>query len=173
MKTVVFRGLLAMTLVALVGGVSVGQAATGAAGGEPDAVGAAQEKARHAAAVEANKRKFPIPIPPASELRSLLKKQKAWGDTTPSRQDEPTDSVPQMLHRYGSVIDSASSTCDRAIPTRQEFLNMLRRDPAQANQILRSCNLNLENVSPLPQLPVGKRQLPEDTRQRPVGTWGR
>jgi hypothetical protein len=31
----------------------------------------------------------------------------------------------------------------------------------------------VRTISPLPQLPVSTRQLPEDTRQRPVGTWGR
>ena len=170
LRPVILRGLLSITILTFIGGAVTVRAATGDAA--KDTVGAAGNNASHSPVLDGHERKFPIPIPPASQLRSLLRQQRSRNTITPPPKDSPTDSVPQMLFRYGN-IDFGSPTCNRAIPSRQEFLNMLRRDPGQANQILRSCNLNLGNLSPLPQLPTQQRQLPEDTRQRPVGTWGR
>lgn len=63
------------------------------------------------------------------------------------------------------------SRCDRPIPSKQEFLRMLKERPADAGQILRRCNVPIKSISPIRQLPVGMRQLPVDTRQRPVDTW--
>ena len=63
--------------------------------------------------------------------------------------------------------------CDRPLPTKREFLMMLKQRPADAHQILKRCPVPIRSISPIRQLPVGNRQLPVDTRQRPVGTWGK
>lgn len=62
--------------------------------------------------------------------------------------------------------------CDRPLPTKREFLLMLKERPGDAHQILERCRVPVRSISPIRQLPVNNRQLPVDTRQRPVGTWG-
>jgi hypothetical protein len=120
------------------------------------------------------KPRYPIVIPPASKLRSLLRKQRLLKSSSAKQASHAAPVVPPvMLLPLGSTINLGADECNRAIPTRQEFLDMLRSNPADANQIMRSCAINPRSISPLRQLPVGRRQLPEDTRQRPVGTWGR
>ncbi len=119
-------------------------------------------------------RKFPIEAPPASEVLPRLRKMT---DSRSPVQEKKTTESPQvkMLRRLtgqGAYVALAEPQCFRAIPTRDEFLNMVKNNPADANQILQRCNVDLTGSSPLPQLPVGSRQLPEDTRQRPVQTWG-
>lgn len=123
---------------------------------------------------EIEKPRYPIVIPPASEIRFLLRKQRARKSSGARQENQAKPVVPSvMLPPLGSTVRLGGDRCNRAIPTRQEFLNMLRANPADANQIMQRCAINLRSISPLPQLPVGRRQLPEDTRQRPVGTWGR
>ena len=119
-------------------------------------------------------RKFPIEAPPASEVLPRLRKMT---DSRPRVQEKKIEESPQVkmlrqLTGRGAFVALAEPQCFRAIPTRDEFLDMVRNNPADANQILQRCNVDLTGASPLPQLPVGFRQLPEDTRQRPVQTWG-
>jgi hypothetical protein len=119
-------------------------------------------------------RRFPIEAPPASEVLPRLRKMT---DSRPPVQEKKTSESPQlkMLRRLtgrGAYVALPEPQCFRAAPTRDEFLNMVTNNPADANQILQRCNVDLTGTSPLPQLPVGFRQLPEDTRQRPVQTWG-
>lgn len=125
-------------------------------------------------AVAREKKRYPIVIPPASQLRSLLRAQRAQRSAAGKLQ-EPTQAVEQekVLPPLGLLPFFSQPRCDRSIPTRREFLRMLKRNPADANQILRMCDIDVRSISPIRQLPVGSRQLPEDKRQRPVGTWGR
>ena len=120
------------------------------------------------------KPRYPMTIPPASEIRFLLRKQRALRGSEVRQESQASPTVPYVvLPPLGRAVGLGGNRCNRAIPTRREFLNMLRANPSDANQIMQRCAINLRNISPLPQLPVGRRQLPEDTRQRPVGTWGR
>ncbi len=125
-------------------------------------------------AVIREKKRYPIVIPPASQLRSLLRAQKAQRSAAGKR-EEPTEAAEQekVIPPLGLLPVLSQPRCDRSIPTRRELLKMLKRNPADANQILRMCDMDVRSISPIRQLPVGSRQLPEDKRQRPVGTWGR
>ena len=123
--------------------------------------------------VEPEKPRYPIHIPPASEIRSLLRNQnpqKAVVIKPGSGQAAVPERGPAVS---GKTAHRGGQNCDRAIPTRREFLNMLKSNPADARHILQRCQINVRTISPVRQLPVGNRQLPEDTRQRAVGTWGR
>ncbi|MBI5249040.1 MAG: hypothetical protein HY912_06055 [Desulfomonile tiedjei] len=119
-------------------------------------------------------RQYPIEAPPASEILPRLKK---LAKTRPHAESDGSDvesqkvQILRQLMGRGPQIALPESQCFRSIPTRDEFLRMVRKHPADANQILRRCNIDVRSISPIPQLPVGLRQLPEDTRQRPVGTW--
>jgi hypothetical protein len=118
--------------------------------------------------------KYPIEIPPASELLSHFKEAMRARPPAPARETESETPQQQLLRRLianGMPIALPREQCFRAIPTRDEFLRMVRKNPADANQLLQRCNLDLRGISPLPQLPVGRRQLPVDTRQRPVASW--
>jgi len=119
------------------------------------------------------RRKLPVVIPPAEEVLERLRTLRQERGSRPEAKAEPEKTPPQQILDLRIPADLRPPGCGRAIPTKQEFLNMLRTNPADANQILRKCNIDVRSISPLPQLPVSNRQLPEDRRQRPVGTWGR
>lgn len=125
-------------------------------------------------AVVREKKRYPMVIPPASQLRSLLRSQRAQRSAA-GKLEEPTQAAEQekVIPPLGLLPALSQPRCDRSIPTRRELLRMLKRNPADANQILRMCDIDVRSISPIRQLPVGSRQLPEDKRQRPVGTWGR
>jgi len=108
--------------------------------------------------------------PLAELLRCLRKRKLSSGKPVPK--STPTDARPTARSVDTRSIILPRPPCDRAIPTRSEFLQMLKDSPADAYQILKNCNPDVSSLSPLRQLPEGVRQLPEDTRQRPVGTWG-
>jgi hypothetical protein len=117
-------------------------------------------------------KKYPLEVPPASEVLPRLRK---LTDSRPPVLEKSTETRSQrvrILRQLPGRGALSEPQCFRAAPARQEFLDMVRDNPADANQILQKCNIDLRSISPLPQLPVGSRQLPEDTRQRPVGTWG-
>lgn len=124
-------------------------------------------------AVSETQPRFPIQVPPASEVLPLLRKM---SHARPSPEKKAEEETPQVrllreLTKTGGFVGLSQPQCFRSIPTRDEFLHMVRKHPADANQILQRCNLDVSGISPLRQLPSGVRQLPEDTRQRPVGTW--
>ncbi len=117
--------------------------------------------------------KYPIVIPSTAELREILKNRK------PVQRDAARDNRKNGVVK-GTPLGDLSAVqavgrkrCNRAIPTRAEFLRMLRDRPADARQIMERCKIDVSSISPIRQLPVQVRQLPEDTRQRPVGTWTR
>jgi hypothetical protein len=117
-------------------------------------------------------KKYPLEVPPASEVLPRLRK---LTDSRPQVREKRTETrSPRalILRQLAGKGAPPAPQCFRAAPTRAEFLNMARDNPADANQILHRCTIDLRSISQLPQLPVGSRQLPEDTRQRPVGTWG-
>lgn len=118
--------------------------------------------------------KYPLQIPPAEDLLSRLRSLRKFSVRTDRRRpnaESPEVSVIRQVIGQRALIAPGEPKCFRSIPTRDEFLDMVRNNPADANQILQRCNIDVRGISPLPQLPVGTRQLPEDTRQRPVGTW--
>jgi hypothetical protein len=118
--------------------------------------------------------KYPIKVLPASEVLSHYKEAIRAMPPAPPKEPE-TETPEQRLLRQlvgtGAAIELPRPQCFRAIPTRDEFLNMVRENSADASQLIQRCRLDLRSISPLPQLPVGNRQLPVDTRQRAVGTW--
>lgn len=117
-------------------------------------------------------KKYPLEVPPASEVLPRLRK---LTDSRPQVREKRTETRSprvRILRQLAGKGTLPAPQCFRAAPTRDEFLNMVRDNPADANQILQRCNIDVRSISPLPQLPGGSRQLPEDTRQRPVGTWG-
>lgn len=120
-----------------------------------------------------NASKYPIVIPTTAELRKILKNRKPLQRDV--SRDEPKKrgvrGIP--LGDLSAVQALGQPRCNRAIPTRSEFLQMLRDRPADARQIMERCKIDVSSISPIRQLPVQVRQLPEDTRQRPVGTWTR
>jgi hypothetical protein len=119
--------------------------------------------------------KFPVArkVPRASELRRYLREQRAKTakELTDTRSTDSEQVNGDFRPRLG--IGPPCPGCDRSIPTRPEFQGMLRDAPADARQILERCKIDVGNISPLPQLPSGTRQLPVDHRQRAVGTWPR
>jgi len=123
----------------------------------------------------APEQKYPIEIPPASEVLPRLRKMT---DSKPPIQEKKVEESPQakmlrqLMSQGGGYAVLNGPQCFRSVPTREEFLDMVKNNPADANQILQQCNVDLRDISPLPQLPSGTRQLPEDTRQRPVQSWG-
>lgn len=120
-----------------------------------------------------SRRQFPVAIPPAEEVLKALKERSKKRHPGAEAKAQPEPTQYDKLMKMRGPLEIPPARCRRATPTKQEFLNLLRTNPADANQILRQCNIDVRSISPLPQLPVGRRQLPEDTRQRPVGTWGR
>lgn len=117
-------------------------------------------------------KKYPLEVPPASEVLPRLRKLTDSRPAVRAKRTETKSPQVRILRQLAGRGALPAPKCFRAVPTRDEFLNMVRDNPADANQILQRCNIDLRSISPLPQLPVGSRQLPEDTRQRPVGTWG-
>lgn len=119
--------------------------------------------------------KFPVAlkVPRATELRRYLREQYARTakDLADTRTTDSERANGDLRPRLG--IGPPCPGCDRSIPTRSEFQGMLRDAPADARQILDRCKIDVGNISPLPQLPSGTRQLPVDHRQRAVGTWPR
>ncbi len=115
---------------------------------------------------------FPIVAPPASEVLARLRKM---GNTRlqPKQRNEDSPQIPifRRLTKTGAFIGVSQPQCSRSIPTRSEFLRMVKKHPADANQIAQTCNPDLSSICPLRQLATGTRRLPEDTRQRSVGTW--
>lgn len=117
--------------------------------------------------------KYPIVIPTPAELRKMLKARKPVPGKAvkkPEGSGLPKDIPVGDLSR---IRPFGHERCDRGIPTRGEFLRMLKSRPADARQIMERCNVDVSSISPIRQLPVQVRQLPQDTRQRPVGTLGR
>lgn len=162
--------LISLVCVGIVAAMETGKpegppkdATDGSSGGKPLAT----------LGLEGQKPQYPIKIPPASQVRALLRQQETSEDASERAEERQVKARGPVQIRFVSPIHPAGQSCDRAIPTRQEFLSILKNRPADANQIVRRCPVNLRNISPLRQLPVATRQLPEDTRQRPVGTWGR
>ncbi|MDQ7785727.1 MAG: hypothetical protein RDU20_22795 [Desulfomonilaceae bacterium] len=122
-----------------------------------------------------------IQIPESDELLQYLR-ENSVGDIrrclrtlrgpTPVKPTDAAATKPEI--RPGDIdrlFPGPGVHCGRPIPGRQEFLRMLKDRPSDAHQILRQCNIPVRSISPIRQLPVGRRQLPIDTRQRPVGTW--
>jgi hypothetical protein len=120
-------------------------------------------------------RKYPIEAPPASEVLPRLRK---LTESRPPVQEKKNEETPQvkmlrlLTGQGGANVGVSEPQCFRSVPTQGEFLDMVRNSPADANQIMQKCYVETRNMSPLPQLPVGTRQLPEDTRQRPVQSFG-
>ncbi len=136
-------------------------------------IGPGVDQAKSVSVVLADQSERPrtIVVPPASELLDYLKKlPKRKRQMVAREKESETDSIRGFS---GIPLGGLTPTCNRAIPTRQEFLRMTKRNPADARQIAQRCNMSLKGISPLRQLPVGTRQLPIDTRQRAVGTWPR
>jgi hypothetical protein len=118
--------------------------------------------------------KYPIEVPVASELMPRFRELMKARPHVQAKEAESETPQQQLLRRLianGMPVALPREQCFRSIPTRNEFLRMVRKNPADANQLRRRCNLDLRGISPLPQLPVGNRQLPVDKRLRPVGTW--
>lgn len=117
--------------------------------------------------------RYPIVIPTTAELRKMLRNRKpVRRKATPERRViMPARAVPLGNLSRSDLV--GPPRCNRAVPTRAEFLRMLRERPADARQIMERCKIDVSTLSPIRQLPVGGRQLPVDTRQRPVGTWRR
>jgi hypothetical protein len=139
------------------------------------AYGGAYESAQsdQSSPISQTKPRFPIQVPPASEVLARLRTLTQVRPVQPQKTEEESPQVRMLrqLKKTGGFVRLPEPQCFRSIPTKNEFLRMVQKDPADANQILQRCHLNLTGISPLPQLPTGVRQLPEDTRQRPVGTW--
>lgn len=165
--------VLGLTLLTFVSGVAVSHAGNPECATKSHSGQLSHGQGVSAPVVERGRPRYPIPIPPASQIRSLLRRQEPGKvRSTGLVRPQPARSGPNRIRSPGMPV-VAGRRCNRAIPTRQEFRNMLKNNPADTNEILRRCQINTSTLSPLRQLPVGARQLPEDTRQRPVGTWGR
>jgi hypothetical protein len=117
--------------------------------------------------ISQTKPRFPIQVPPASEVLARLRNMTQVRPVQPRKTEEESPQVRMLrqLKKTGGFVRLPEPQCFRSIPTKDEFLRMVQ------NQILQRCHLDLTGISPLPQLPTGVRQLPEDTRQRPAGTW--
>ncbi|MBI5249282.1 MAG: hypothetical protein HY912_07290 [Desulfomonile tiedjei] len=113
-----------------------------------------------------SERKFPIAVPPASEVLSRIREFKT---SRPPVQEKITEESPQFrmlreLMGHGAYVAPAEPLCFRPLPTSDMSMDTLRNAPVDANHILQRRNVDLRGVSPLPQLPVGLRQLPIETR---------
>jgi len=122
-----------------------------------------------------------IQIPDSDELREFIRKhgvvnirrclRKARGPKSPVQESKTSPRPKVRVGDIDRLYLRPGLHCGRPLPTKQEFLRMLKDRPADAFQILHRCNVPIISISPIRQLPVGRRQLPVDTRQRPVGTW--
>ena len=121
--------------------------------------------------VLASGRQLPIIVPPASEVleyRKNLLEVRPKGVPKQVSDDSGVDSKNILL---GSVPIQRAKRNGRSIPSKSEFVRMLKTHPADARQLMEKYKIDVSSISPIRQLPSGARQLPEDTRRRPAGTW--
>ena len=119
----------------------------------------------------ATRRQLPIVVPPPSEILEHRKKLlQSRRQTEPDRANEDNTEGPKAA---GSPVLPARPQNRKlpGFPTKSEFLQTLKKDPAKARQLEKKYDVDMSKIPPVRQLPSGARKLPEDSRKRPTNTW--